>query len=118
MTGLIAAYQGRFPKDESPEMERSDPATFAEAVDRLFAAIRPKPYFWLASTPLPERKELMERLAVPADYFEPLFDESEMAEESCPAMLDEAVERCENMMKRFIQKKIDREKCWWAEKEE
>ncbi len=115
---VIAAYQSRFPKDECPDVQTSNAAVFASAACRLFSEIRPKPYYWLADTELPKRKELMERLNIPNDYFEPFGGKSEMTEEQCQSMLHAAIELCEDMMKQYIKREFDKEKCWWMAKDE
>lgn len=115
---VIAAYQSRFPKDECPDVKTSNAAVFASAACRLFSVIRPKPYYWPADAELPKRKELMERLNIPNDYFEPFGDKSEMTDEQCQSMLHAAIGLCEDMMKQYIKREFDREKCWWMAKDE
>ncbi len=117
---IVAAYRSRYPHDAVPEMETNNPLSFVNAVDRLFSEMRPKPYYWLADTPPSKRKELMERLAVPADYFEPFFGKDKMTEkereEHCRLLLAEAISMCESLLKRNIQTEIAARECWWMEK--
>jgi hypothetical protein len=111
---LLNAYASSFPKDDCPEMS-SDISIFHAVVDRLFSAIRPKPYYWLADTELTKRKELMARLNIPNEYFETLT--KILSEEQSVSLVNETIGICESIMKRNGHEYIDSEKCWWTKSE-
>jgi len=65
----ISAFQTLCPYDRCPCVDSSDMTTFMKMIDRLFAEIRPRPYFLIAEVPKAKRKILMQRLAVPRRLF-------------------------------------------------
>ena len=95
---IISAFQTRYPHDRCSFVESTDTLIFLQMIDRLFSEIRLKPYFLIADVPKTKRKILMERLAVPDDYFAPLEGKNKMPEkdrkERCRVLLLDAMDIC------------------------
>jgi hypothetical protein len=93
----VAAFQSRYPNDCCPQVESTDTVVFVKMIDRLFADIRPKPYFF-ADVPKTKRKDLIRRLALPNDYFVPLGRRKNIPEkdkkEQCRILLSESMDVC------------------------
>jgi hypothetical protein len=106
-TLTIAAFQSRYPHDTCPTAESSETLTFVKMIDRLFSEIRPKPHFLIADVPKTKRKILMQRLAVPNDYFAPLEGKNKIPEkdrrEQCRVLLADAMHQCGGMIHRHLQ---------------
>ena len=80
----IMAFQSRYPTIPCPDVESVETSTFVKMIERLFAEIRPRLYFFMADVPEPKRAELMKRSSVPKDYFdspEDMKSAKEMPEE-------------------------------------
>ena len=101
-TLIILAFQSRHPMIPCPTVESVETSTFIKLIDRLFANIRPKSYFFMADVPEPKRTELMKRSFVPDNYFDPLEETKNMSEEDRQelqrSLLADAMNRCESML--------------------
>ena len=110
----IAAFQSRYPLDQCPDAESIEAVTFTRMIDRLFADIRPQPYFLIADVPKTKRSILMKRLAAPDEYFAPLEGKEKMPEnerqEQYRFLLTDAMSICESVLTADHRKT---EQCWW-----
>ena len=83
-------------------------------IDRLFVDIRLQPYYLLADVPKTKRGILLNRLAIPDDYFAPLEGKEKIPEkerqEQCRFLLAYAMNICESVLTTDHRKT---EQCWW-----
>jgi len=107
----IMTFQSRFPTIPCPDVESVEISAFVKMIDRLFAEIRPRSYFYMADVPEPKRAELMKRSSVPDDYFDLLEDmksAKEMPEEDRlelqRSLLADAKNQCMSMLADWMQK--------------
>ena len=102
----ISAFQTLYPYAGCPCVDSSDTAAFMKMIDRLFTEIRPRPYFLMAEVPKTKRKILMQRLAVPDDYFAPRKGKNKISEkekwELCRVLLADAMIRCQSMINGYL----------------
>jgi len=103
---IISAFQTRYPYDRCPSVESTDTLIFVQMIDRLFSEIRPKPYFLMADVPKTKRKILMERLAIPDDYFAPLEGKDRIPDKErmihCKILLAGAISQCEAVLNHWL----------------